>query len=82
MYSIKAIYDGTSFKAIQPIPVDENYEVIITFVEPVRKAQGEILKYFGMFEEGDFLTMNEIMEERIFLNVAVPVIAIAALRSQ
>ena len=39
MYSIKAIYDGTDFKSIQPIPVTEKYEVIITFVEPVEKGR-------------------------------------------
>ena len=37
MYAIKAIYDGTNFKPKQPIPVSENYEVIITFIEPVKK---------------------------------------------
>ena len=37
MYAIKAIYDGTSFKPTQPIPVKENYEVVITFIAPVGK---------------------------------------------
>ena len=37
MYAIKAIYDGTNFKASQPIPVKEEYEVVITFIEPVKK---------------------------------------------
>ena len=37
MYAIKAIYDGTSFKPMQPIPVKDNYEVVITFIEPVKK---------------------------------------------
>ena len=37
MHTIKAIYDGTDFKPMQPIPVKENYEVFITFVEPVKK---------------------------------------------
>ena len=37
MYAIKAIYDGTNFKPMQPIPVKENYEVVITFIEPVKK---------------------------------------------
>ena len=36
MYAIKAIYDGNGFKPIQPIPVKENYEVVITFIEPVK----------------------------------------------
>jgi hypothetical protein len=37
VYAIKAIYDGTNFNPIQPIPVKENYKVVITFVEPVNK---------------------------------------------
>ena len=37
MYAIKGIYDGTNFKATQPIPVKEEYEIFITFVEPVKK---------------------------------------------
>ena len=39
MYAIKAIYDGVSFKPIQPIPVKEKYVVVITFVEPVKNDQ-------------------------------------------
>ena len=37
MYAIKAIYDGTDFKPMQPIPVKETYNVVITFVEPVQR---------------------------------------------
>ena len=37
MNAIKAIYDGESFKPMQPIPVNEDYEVIITFVRPIKK---------------------------------------------
>ncbi|MCL2409672.1 MAG: DUF2281 domain-containing protein [Oscillospiraceae bacterium] len=37
MYAIKAIFDGTNFIPTQPIPVDGNYEVVITFIEPVKK---------------------------------------------
>jgi len=37
MYAIKAIYDGTNFKFMQPIPVKETYEVVITFIEPIKK---------------------------------------------
>ena len=36
MYAIKAIYDGTKFRPMQPIPVIGNYEVIITFIEPAK----------------------------------------------
>jgi len=38
MYAIKALYDGVSFKPKQPIDIKEQYEVIITFVEPVREV--------------------------------------------
>jgi len=37
MYAVKAVYDGVNFKPKQPIAVKEEYEVIITFVEPVKK---------------------------------------------
>ncbi|MCL2004225.1 MAG: DUF2281 domain-containing protein [Oscillospiraceae bacterium] len=42
MYAIKAIYDGTNFKPLQPIPVKEDYEVVITFVDPVTKDAAKI----------------------------------------
>ena len=42
MYAIKAIYDGTNFKPMQPIPVKENYEVVITFIEPVKKDAADV----------------------------------------
>jgi len=35
MQAIKAIYDGANFLPKQPIPVKENYEVLITFLEPM-----------------------------------------------
>ena len=38
MYAVKAIYDGVNFKPMQPIPVKEQYEVVITFIEPIEKA--------------------------------------------
>jgi len=38
MFAIKALYDGVNFKPKQPIAIKEEYEVIITFVEPVKKS--------------------------------------------
>lgn len=35
MYKVKGIYDGSDFKLQQPTPVNESYEVIITFFEPL-----------------------------------------------
>ncbi|MCL2513675.1 MAG: DUF2281 domain-containing protein [Oscillospiraceae bacterium] len=41
MYTIKAVYDGKSFKPVQPIPmaipIRENYEMFITISEPFQK---------------------------------------------
>ena len=37
MHTIEAIFDGTNFKAMQTIPVKENYKVFITFVEPLNR---------------------------------------------
>ena len=36
MYAVKAIYDGVNFKPSQPISVSGKYEVVITFLEPVK----------------------------------------------
>jgi len=44
MHAIKAIYDGINFKATQPIPVQENYEVVITFIAPVKENFSESMK--------------------------------------
>ena len=35
MYAVKAIYDGVNFKPKQPISVKGQYEVVITFLEPM-----------------------------------------------
>ena len=38
MQAINAIYDGSTFKARQPIPVKGQYKVVITFLEPLRET--------------------------------------------
>ena len=35
MFAVKAIYDGVNFKTTQPIDVEGQYEVVITFLEQV-----------------------------------------------
>jgi predicted DNA-binding antitoxin AbrB/MazE fold protein len=64
MYAIKAIYDGGHFKPMEPIPVKEKYEVIITFTKPINTSQEEILKYFNTWDDEDVKMMDEIIEER------------------
>ena len=63
MYSIRAIYDGKNFKPTQPVPVQGDYEVVITFLEPVKKDQSGIMKYAGTWDEDD-IDLETIMKER------------------
>ena len=39
MYAIKAVFDGTGFKPKEPIPVNEEYEVVITFTTPLKSTE-------------------------------------------
>ena len=52
MQAIKAIYDGVNFTPIQPVPVNENYEVIIIFANPIKPAAqlSTRANFIGMFE--------------------------------
>jgi len=45
MFAVKALYDGVNFKPKQPITIKEQYEVIITFVEPVKKSNDSKLPF-------------------------------------
>ena len=50
MYAIKALYDGTDFRPKEPIPVSEEYEVVITFTTPVKNSQKQA-RYFSNAEK-------------------------------
>ena len=52
MRAIKAIYDGVSFTPVQPVPVKENYEVIIVFANPIKPVVqlSQRANFIGMFE--------------------------------
>ena len=64
MQTIKAIYDGISFKPTQPIPVKENYEVFITFVEPIKENKKRIMEFAGIWKNKDVIDLEQIMIER------------------
>ena len=68
MVAINAIYDGSSFKPVDPIPVDGGYEVVITFVKPVEDDREEkcrrILEYCGAWDQEDVKLMEEMVAER------------------
>ena len=38
MHAIKAVYDGVNFKPKQAIPVQGQYEVVITFLEKISES--------------------------------------------
>ena len=64
MYAIKGIYDGNCFRLERSIPVKEEYKVIITFIDPVKSRQEEILDYFGTWDDSDVECMREVINER------------------
>ena len=64
MYAIKGIYDGNCFRLEQPIPVKEEYKVVITFIDPVRSRQENILDYFGIWDDSDMESVKEVIAER------------------
>jgi len=64
MYAVKAIYDGNYFKLEEPLPINEKYEVVITFINPIEKQQDEILQFFNTWDEDDVNCIREIINER------------------
>ena len=64
MQTIKAIYDGTSFIPMQPIPIKENYEVFITFVEPINENQRNIMEFAGIWKNKELIDLESILKER------------------
>jgi hypothetical protein len=66
MTAIHALYDGNTIVPQEPIPVNEAYKVVITFMEPLRKKHSTegIFKFCGMFEKEDVDTILDIIKER------------------
>ena len=64
MFAVKAIFDGNNFKFEEPLPVKENYEVVITFTNPIKRNQNDILQYFNIWDKDDVDCIFEIIKER------------------
>ena len=64
MYAVKAIYEGNNFKFEEPLTIKEDYEVVITFTNPIKKSQENILKYFNTWDKEDVDCIAEIIKER------------------
>jgi len=63
MQAIKAIYDGVNFNPKQAIPVNGQYEVVITFVEqistsPTTGRQDQISTDLNFWKEFDRLSAD------------------------
>ena len=89
MYAIKAIYDGINFKPVQPIPVEGNYEVVITFIEPVEKSREFDLPYKRgcmkgkMWMSDDFDAPLEDFKEYMELSIyLIPTLSCGILKIQ
>ena len=64
MLSIKGIYDGEKIIAKEPITLEKGkqFEVIITFVEPIERMNQNVLdKFCGIWK--DERTAQEIVDE-------------------
>jgi predicted DNA-binding antitoxin AbrB/MazE fold protein len=64
MYAVKAIYDGNNFKLEETLPIKEDYEVVITFTNPIKRNQENILKFFNTWDKEDVDCVEEIIRER------------------
>jgi len=75
MYAIKALYDGTDFKPKEPIPINGEYEVVITFTSPVKNAERHS-RHFSIEEKESLrkslfgvlpsnINLDEAREERL-----------------
>lgn len=63
MQAIKAVFDGVQFKPKQPIPVKGQYEVVITFIEPlsinpITSTQDQISDDLNFWKEFDSLVAD------------------------
>jgi len=64
MYAVKAIYEGNNFIFEEPLTIKEDYEVVITFTNPIKKTQENILNYFNTWDKEDVDCIEEIIKER------------------
>ena len=68
MNAIKAIYDGTDFRPVQPIPVTGAYEVIITFIEPMKKGAAQKRKNTSTKAKLPRSTMKGILKGKVWMS--------------
>ena len=63
MQAIRAIYDGVSFMPKQPIPVIGKYEVVITFIEPVKDDVSKVTQPAKLPRS----TAKELLKDKVWM---------------
>ena len=64
MFQVKAKYIDTNVKFAQPLPIKEDYEIIVTFVEPLKKDKVNIMDFFNCWNGEQLLDIEQIMADR------------------
>ena len=70
MFAVKGFYDGNMVVVKEPIPVKEQYEVIVTFVssvtaDKIQKTYFEKLQELnGSIKDASFIEQNDIPLEK------------------
>ena len=75
MEAINAIFDGSGFVPMGPIPVKGRYEVVITFTKPADAEYSKrqrMLEHFGAWDDDDVEAMCQIVEERANFSAGRP----------
>jgi hypothetical protein len=71
MFAVKGFYDGETIKAKEMIPVKEQYDVIITFLNPAfrevaaKQDKKRILDSLAGIAAHNKMTLDEIKTERL-----------------
>ena len=66
MFAVKGFYDGSSVVVEEPIPVKEQYKVIVTFVSSIasenkkRNYYEKLQELNGSIEDGSFAEQSDI----------------------
>jgi hypothetical protein len=73
MFAVQGIYADGIVTIKEPVPVDKQYEVVVTFLNPVKRARrvmnrerklAALKKITGVIEGSD-ITLEEAREERL-----------------
>ena len=68
MFAIKAVYDGAGFKPKEPVPVQEEYEVIITFTTPIKNQENRPKRFSGTEKDTIIRSLFGVLPPSIHLD--------------